>query len=224
MSRTSFEDLTPTSYAMLGLLALRPWTTYELAKQMQRSLRWFWPRAERKLYDEPKHLAALGLAATRSVMTGKRASTVYEITPDGDRALRAWIGTTDFDPPQIEIEALIRLFFAENGTPDQMVATLRQVGADAHRALAELHEMSAGLTTDSDTEAFPDRRAVNAVTAELYVRLHETIRDWSAWAEAEVTSWPDVRRRRRSVALGPRDRGSEIFASIARRTASTTTD
>jgi len=24
--------LTPTSYAILGLLAIRPWTTYELAK------------------------------------------------------------------------------------------------------------------------------------------------------------------------------------------------
>ena len=26
--------LTPTSYAILGLLAVQPWTTYELAKQM----------------------------------------------------------------------------------------------------------------------------------------------------------------------------------------------
>ena len=48
--------LSTTSYAILGLLALRPWTTYELAKQVQKSLGWFWPRAERKLYDEPKRL------------------------------------------------------------------------------------------------------------------------------------------------------------------------
>ena len=41
---------TATSQTVLGLLALRPWTTYELAKQVQRSLGWFWPRAERKLY------------------------------------------------------------------------------------------------------------------------------------------------------------------------------
>ena len=52
------KSLTTTSYAVLGLLALRPWTTYELAKQVQRSLDWFWPRAERKLYDEPKRLVA----------------------------------------------------------------------------------------------------------------------------------------------------------------------
>ncbi len=53
---------TTTSYALLGLLGLRDWTTYELARQVQRSLHWFWPRAERKLYDEPKRLVADGLA------------------------------------------------------------------------------------------------------------------------------------------------------------------
>ncbi len=50
------KALTTTSYAVLGLLAIRPWSTYELAKQMEVSLRNFWPRAERKLYDEPKEI------------------------------------------------------------------------------------------------------------------------------------------------------------------------
>ena len=131
MSTNSSERLTPTSYALLGLLAIRPWTTYELAKQMQRSVSWFWPRAERKLYDEPKHLAALGLASTRSVMTGRRAGTVYEITPRGRTALQQWIGAAGSAPPQVEMEGMIRLFFAENGTPDQMTTNLRELGDQA---------------------------------------------------------------------------------------------
>jgi hypothetical protein len=40
------RELTTTSYAILGLLAIRPWSTYELARQMQRDLRFVWPRAE----------------------------------------------------------------------------------------------------------------------------------------------------------------------------------
>ena len=57
MSRCDMPSFpTTTSYAVLGLLSVRSWTTYELAKQVQRSLNWFWPRAERKLYDEPKQL------------------------------------------------------------------------------------------------------------------------------------------------------------------------
>src|SRR5688500_2033652 len=77
------EPLGTTAAALLGLLALRPWTTYELAKQAQRSLQWFWPRAERKLYDEPKKLVTLGYATAEVHRTGRRRSTVYSITPAG---------------------------------------------------------------------------------------------------------------------------------------------
>jgi DNA-binding PadR family transcriptional regulator len=201
---------------MLGLLAVRPWTTYELAKQMQRSVRWFWARAERKLYDEPKHLAARGLATTRSTMTGKRASTVYEITAAGRAALRQWMATPEFAPPQIEMEGLLHVFFAENGTPDELVAALRRIGTHATDALAELHLMSAAIASGDDQ--FPERRAMNAVSIELWARLHEATRDWSTWAEREVTSWPSVRRGRRMIAAGPPTRGNELFAMIADRT------
>jgi DNA-binding PadR family transcriptional regulator len=77
------HDLTTTSYAILGLLAVQPWTTYELAKQVDVSLRNFWPRAERKLYEEPKKLVAHGLAEMSREMIGRRPRTVYRLTPEG---------------------------------------------------------------------------------------------------------------------------------------------
>ena len=77
--------------AVLSLLALRSWTTYELAQQMKRSLHWFWPRAESKLYEEPKKLVAHGLARATSETVGLRPRTVYEITPAGRRALAQWV-------------------------------------------------------------------------------------------------------------------------------------
>ena len=42
MSRRS-DDLTTTSYGMLGMLAIRPWTTYELAQHMERGVSRLWP-------------------------------------------------------------------------------------------------------------------------------------------------------------------------------------
>ena len=57
MSRRSSNDgVTTTSYAMLGMLAIRPWTTYELAKHMDRGLGRLWPRARSHLFNEPKNL------------------------------------------------------------------------------------------------------------------------------------------------------------------------
>ena len=61
MSSTE-RELTTTSYAILGLLAVRPWSTYELAAQMRRNLHYFWPRAESNVYAEPKRLVAGGFA------------------------------------------------------------------------------------------------------------------------------------------------------------------
>jgi DNA-binding PadR family transcriptional regulator len=200
---------------MLGLLALRPWTTYELAKQMQRSVRWFWPRAERKLYEEPKRLAALGLATVETTTTGRRRSTIYQITTAGRHALRDWLRAGPGAPMQVEMEAMIRVFFADGASPEDLRATLAAVGAQASETLEALGVLAADTLSGQDD--FPERRATNAVAMELWVRLHETVRDWSTWAQNEVEGWPPEQRGRRQVAAGSPDRGAELFEGIVRR-------
>src|SRR5689334_6919014 len=108
------RELTTTSYALLGLLALRPWSAYELAQQMQRGFAWFWPRAERGIYAEPKRLVDRGFARSRVEHRGRQARTVYSITPSGRRALRRWLAAPS-QPPQVESESLVRLTFLEHG-------------------------------------------------------------------------------------------------------------
>ena len=79
-------DVPTTSYAVLGMLAIRPWSAYELNKQLRRSLAYCWPKTQSVLYDEPKRLAALGWARPRREPAGRRTRTVYEITPAGRQA------------------------------------------------------------------------------------------------------------------------------------------
>src|SRR5258708_15347095 len=107
---SSTAELTTTSYAILGLLALRPWTTYELAQQMDRALGLFWPRTRSKLFEEPKKLVALGLARASSERVGKRPRTVYTITPKGRRALTAWVPQRG-EGPVLEFEQLVRVVY-----------------------------------------------------------------------------------------------------------------
>ena len=128
-------SLTTTSYAILGLLAVKPWTTYELAQQMRRALGQFWPRAESKLYEEPKKLVAHGLARATKQTTGKRPRTVYSITAKGRRAMAEWVPQPGAGPV-LEFEALVKLFYAEHGTKQDILATLDRVRAwsdDRHR-------------------------------------------------------------------------------------------
>jgi len=85
------DELNTTSYAMLGMLAIRPWSTYELAKHLDRSLRPLWPRARSHLFKEPKKLVDHGLAEAAEERVGRRPKTVYTITETGREALREWL-------------------------------------------------------------------------------------------------------------------------------------
>src|SRR2546428_1969659 len=132
-------DLTTTSYAILGLLSLRSWTTYELAVQMERTLNRMWPRARSKLYDEPKKLVAHGLAEAAKERVGKRPRTVYSITPEGRRALSAWLKLPT-SGASLEFESLIKLFFADQGTKADAVAVLDATEVWAREQLSAFGE------------------------------------------------------------------------------------
>lgn len=180
------RDRTTTSYAVLGLLAIRPWTTYELAKQVQRSLRWFWPRAERKLYDEPKRLAEEGLATATREHTGRRGRTVYTITEAGRAALREWLGEP-FAPPSTEFEGMVKVFFADAGTKTQLLAALDLIEAQAIERLGQIVGFAA-----TRPPVFPEREHLSALGLRLYQEQEEATRRWAQWAREQVEQWPDT--------------------------------
>jgi PadR family transcriptional regulator, regulatory protein AphA len=178
--------LTTTSYAILGLLALRPWTTYELAKQVQRSLGWFWPRTERKLYDEPKKLVAAGLATATEQRTGKRPRTVYAITAAGRAAMRAWLGEPPA-PPALEMESMVKVFFADSGTIEQLRATLDHVRTSAEQRLAELERMVA--EDEQPGYEFAGRLPINALGLRFHMDHERHLVQWATWAREQVQGW-----------------------------------
>ena len=121
--------LTTTSHAILGLLAIKPWTTYELAQQMQRALGQFWPRAESKLYEEPEEAGGAWARARphrRWSASGPGPST--RSRAKGRRALAAWVPTPG-DGPIVEFEQLVKVFFAEHGTKEDLLATIASARA-----------------------------------------------------------------------------------------------
>jgi PadR family transcriptional regulator, regulatory protein AphA len=184
------DELTPTSYAILGLLALRDWSTYELAQQMQRSMRLWWPRAESRVYEEPKRLVRLELARTRDEGVGARPRTVYGITDHGRDTLRDWLS----DPAgifRLEFEAMVKVFFADQGTKSQLVANIDRIrGA----ALADLQRdqsfVEQYLTTGGP---FPERLHIIGLVTDLYARLLHATVEWADDASAEVAAWRSTR-------------------------------
>jgi PadR family transcriptional regulator, regulatory protein AphA len=179
-------SLSTTSHAILGLLSLRSWTTYELAKQVQRSLGWFWPRAERKLYDEPKRLAAAGLAKSVREMTGSRPRTVYAVTAKGRKALQRWLDEPPA-PPSLEFEGLVKVFFADGGTLEQLRKTLTTIAETAEARTAELEgKVDEHLAGDVP---FPERLPLNTLGLKYQLEHERWIGTWARWALDQTEEW-----------------------------------
>lgn len=183
------SGLTTTSHAVLGLLAVRPWSTYELADQIDRSLGWFWPRTKRKIYDEAKRLVAHELAVATTEMTGRRPRTVYDITEAGREALEAWLAEPSADP-KFEAEAVVRVFFADSGSLETLRATLTETAEAAEVRLVVLSAMTASMG-DADY-AFVSRRHINALTIRQGLDHYRMIGGWARWALDQTEQWASI--------------------------------
>jgi PadR family transcriptional regulator AphA len=199
------SGLTTTSYAVLAQLAVRSWSTYELAQQRVRYFRYVWPRAESAIYREVKRLAAMRLVASRREYVGKRPRTVYSITEAGRQVLREWLGTP-VSPFAMDFEAMIRLFIAPLGTKEQLVATLEQVRSDAQEMLrfggAVKQEFLDGRAV------LQDQVYIRALAVDFFISLLTTVDGWAERTLAEIQGWEDLSPD------GKNERGLEIFARL----------
>ena len=199
------DDLPTTSYAVLGLLALRSWTGYELTLQARRSLAFCWPKEESVLYEEPRRLAARGLARVRKEREGSRVRNRYEITDEGRRVLREWLATPG-GPPRPQFEPLLRLTFVDHGTRP-----------DAQAAVENLREWATAMRADGmeilhgyrDGQApFPERSHINVLNGCFYLALYDAAIAFADLAAAEIATWE------RTDGLGMTDRTRRLLDGL----------
>src|SRR4029453_6518797 len=179
-----------TSFAVLGLLALRPFTAYELTQQSKRSFRYFWPRSEANLYAEPKRLVQLGYAKAVRQRAGGRTKTAYQITPAGREALRHWLRTRPA-PPRLEVEGLVRLLHADQGSLDDLRGAIATTRDGRPQLLAAGLGQVEGYLADGGP--FPDRLHIISLLSVFYAEFIGAVADWCDLAEREIAAWPDTR-------------------------------
>jgi hypothetical protein len=82
---------------------------------------------------------------------------------------------------------VLKVFFAENGTQDDLLASIRAIREDAVAALehfqrvADLYETGGGQ--------YPQRFALSALVARLLSEQQGATARWAAWAEQLVSGW-----------------------------------
>jgi PadR family transcriptional regulator, regulatory protein AphA len=185
---SSAPSMSTTSYAILGLLAIKSWTTHELVQQVDRSLRRLWPRAQSKLYEEPKKLVAHGYAKATDDSVGRRRRTRYTITAKGRRALAAWLQHPG-EGPVLEFEQLVKIHFADSGTKADVIANLE---ATRLWVLEQNREnLAAARAYLAGEGEFPERAALNQLPGRFITEFYVTVARWVDWASDVVETWPD---------------------------------
>jgi DNA-binding PadR family transcriptional regulator len=97
---------------LLGLLASKPLSGYDIKTIVDRSTRFFWAASYGQIYPELKRLEEEGLVEGEDRPNGGRSRRVYKLTPAGREALVEWLfGNTV--TIELRDESLLRLFFAD---------------------------------------------------------------------------------------------------------------
>jgi DNA-binding PadR family transcriptional regulator len=196
--------VTSTSCAILGMVGLRPCTTYELHRVMQRSFDYFWPRARSLVYAEVKRLAALGLVSAQKDFVGRRPRTTYAITPQGRAALAAWLRTR----PQtfaLEIEGLLRVYLAPFGTREDRLQTLEAVRDEAETMLRIAADFKRAYL--EGTSPSMDQVHIRALLDDFLGNFAGFVREWAERSITTVSAWED---------LGPGGKTRAALDTIAR--------
>jgi PadR family transcriptional regulator, regulatory protein AphA len=185
-------SLTTTEAAILGLLRKRPMSGYDLRKDAERSVGYFWAPAKTQIYATLPKLVDAGYARSRKVAQSTRPDkVVYELTKPGLAALRTWIAEAPLEAGHGRNLILLKLFVAEPDDIDALLPQIAERRAEAERLHGELVELEA--TGKGDKTPF------EALTRRYGFLYAEALLRWAKEAESTLRSTqPSKRRKLRS--------------------------
>ena len=142
-------ELNATAKVIVGMLAARPRSGYEIKQLVDHSTRFFWAASYGQIYPELKRLEAEGLIAGTDAPQGGRRRTVYDLPAGGRRLAAEWIGRA---PEVFELrdEGLLKLFFAGVTDPARTPELARERAAHNREIAVRLSEIERRVYAGED--------------------------------------------------------------------------
>ncbi|GAA3646290.1 hypothetical protein GCM10022224_006300 [Nonomuraea antimicrobica] len=129
-------------HAILGLLAVRPMSGYELKKTIDESVGHFWTADQSQIYRTLSGLVDDGLAVRRTVVQDDRPNLhLHAVTDGGLAELDRWLASGLRTPPVRE-PFLARLFFADRLPVDEIRKLVRARRRETGELLAALEAIA----------------------------------------------------------------------------------
>jgi DNA-binding PadR family transcriptional regulator len=183
------------------MLRLGSRTGYDIKQKIELSTRFFWGASYGQIYPELKRLAAAGLVEAEPDPRGGVKRTAYRLTPAGERVLHDWLTDQGHQLFEMRDEALLKIFFGDLLSPDELIANVAARREWCERTLELFHEIDEMTVTgwgprESPTEAL-----------HYGLELMEWMRGWYARKEAELRARARQGRQAETPARGrPRSR------------------
>ncbi len=138
---------TAVTWVVLGLIAQKPCSGYDIKRNVDLSIRHFWAASYGQIYPELKRLEEVGWISGSEEGTGARSRRVHSITAEGRRALTDWLHGHE---TRIELrdESLLRLFFADSLPADEGLGLLAARREGYRMMLGYLRSLDDGTGAD----------------------------------------------------------------------------
>jgi DNA-binding PadR family transcriptional regulator len=135
-------DSLSLKYGVLGLLKGQPLHGYEVKNRFEAMLGGTWDVNIGQIYTTLQRLERDGLVRPVGPR-GDRGKLLYELSPDGQKALDAWLATPDSGPQQLHEDIYVKLLLATriaNGDLKGMLARQKRAYLQRLRDLNRLEE------------------------------------------------------------------------------------
>jgi PadR family transcriptional regulator AphA len=178
------SDLTPTARVILGMLRLGASTGYEIKRAIDLSTRFFWSASYGQIYPELHRLEKRGLVRARPDPRGGVKRTSYRLTKAGEAALHAWLTERESYTFELRDEGLLRFFFGDLLSREEVVENLRARQAFSELVLDQFRAIEPSARTGfmEETQLYPYLALVYGIEFMTWMR------DWCERTAAQIES------------------------------------
>ena len=175
-------ELSATGRVILGMVALKPRSGYDIKQAVDHSTRFFWTASYGQIYPELKRLEDAGLVEGESVPEDGRRRRAYSLTPAGRQALKDWLTSGEPLHSELRHEGLLRFFFADVIDPHEQLELVRTMREMHERIRGELVAVrpKAEEARDARGQEFPLR------TLEHGIAYQDFVVEWCSQLEREL--------------------------------------
>ena len=167
--------------AILALLYDCPCSGYDLAKQFDSSVGFFWKASHQQIYRELSKIEAQGWVSYETIIqTGKPDKKLYRVTEFGTKQLSDWLNQ-QCEPMPVRNELLIKIFVGYLASSPALILELHR-----HR---QIHQQKLQAYEQLEEQYFSQPQKLSSEAKFRYLTLKRGIydeRSWLAWCDEAI--------------------------------------